>query len=46
MTCNRIHEYKVVCTCMCNLNLQLIVDLDENEVKSTLISSIFCDIPK
>jgi hypothetical protein len=31
MTCNYINDYKVICTCKCDLNLQLMSILDENE---------------
>jgi hypothetical protein len=41
MTCNCINEYKVVCSYICNLYLQLMLIWMKMTMKNTIISSTF-----
>jgi hypothetical protein len=43
---SHIDDYKVVCNCICNLYLQLMLIWMKMKMKNTPISSIFSGIPK
>ncbi len=46
LTCSRINDYKLVCSCICNLYLWLMSIWMKMKMKNTFISSIFNGIPK